>query len=41
MDVYVRTAAGWAIKNRNFFRSKSAQTLKAEAEAAAGSAPQK
>ncbi len=38
-DVYVKTAAGWRIKNRNFFRSKSAQTLKAEAEAAAGSAP--
>ena len=38
-DVYVKTAAGWRITNRNFFRSKSAQTLKAEAEAAAGSAP--
>jgi hypothetical protein len=35
-DVYVKTAAGWRIKSRNFFRSKSAQTLKAEAEAAAG-----
>lgn len=40
-DVYVKTAAGWRIKSRNFFRSKSAQTLKAEAEAVAGAAPAK
>lgn len=40
-DVYVKAAAGWQIKSRQFFRSKSAQTLKAEAEAAAGQAPQK
>jgi hypothetical protein len=33
-DVYVKTAEGWRIKNRNFFRSKSAQTLAAEAAAA-------
>ncbi|HKH74725.1 MAG TPA: nuclear transport factor 2 family protein [Vicinamibacterales bacterium] len=36
-DVYVKTAAGWRIKIRHFYRSKSAQTLKAEADAAAGS----
>jgi hypothetical protein len=40
-DVYVKTAAGWRIKSRNFFRSKSAQTLKAEAEAAAGTGTRK
>ena len=34
-DVYVKTPAGWRIKIRNFFRSKSAQTLKAEADNAA------
>jgi len=34
-DVYVRTPEGWRIKSRNFFRSKSAQTLQAEAAAAA------
>jgi SnoaL-like domain len=33
-DVYVRTAEGWRIKSRHFFRSKSAQTLAAEASAA-------
>jgi hypothetical protein len=33
-DVYVRTAEGWRIKRRNFFRSKSAQTVQAEAAAA-------
>jgi hypothetical protein len=38
-DVYVKTAEGWKIKSRNFFRSKSAQTLQAEAEAARGQAP--
>ncbi len=38
-DVYVKTNAGWRIKRRDFFRSKSAQTLKAEADAAAASAP--
>ena len=38
-DVYVKTAEGWRIKSRNFFRSKSAQTLKAEEEAARGQAP--
>jgi hypothetical protein len=38
-DVYVRTDAGWRIKSRHFFRSKSAQTLKAEAEAAATASP--
>ena len=37
-DVYVKTPAGWRIKNRNFFRSKSAQTVQAEAAAAAASA---
>jgi hypothetical protein len=31
-DVYVKTSEGWRIKSRNFSRSKSAQTLKAEAE---------
>jgi hypothetical protein len=31
-DVYVRTAEGWRIKNRHFFRSKSAQTVQAEAK---------
>jgi hypothetical protein len=30
-DVYVKTAEGWRIKSRNFFRSKSAQTVQAEA----------
>ncbi len=34
-DVYVKTAEGWRIKSRNFFRSKSAQTVAAEAAAAA------
>jgi hypothetical protein len=34
-DVYVKTAQGWRIKTRNFYRSKSAQTLQAEAAAAA------
>jgi hypothetical protein len=38
-DVYVKTAEGWRIKSRNFFRSKSAQTVQAEAEAARGQAP--
>jgi len=38
-DVYVKTAVGWRIANRHFFRSKSAQTLKAEAEGAAGASP--
>ena len=38
-DVYVKTAAGWRIKTRHFFRSKSAQTVKAEADAAAGVSP--
>ena len=33
-DVYVRTAEGWRIKSRNFYRSKSAQTVAAEAAAA-------
>ena len=32
-DVYVRTAEGWRIKTRHFFRSKSAQTVQAEAAA--------
>jgi hypothetical protein len=40
-DVYVKTAAGWRIKTRHFFRSKSAQALKAEADAAAGASPAK
>ena len=40
-DVYVKTAAGWRIKTRHFFRSKSAQTLKAEADAATGASPAK
>ena len=40
-DIYVKSAAGWQIKGRQFFRSKSVQTLKAEAEAAARPAPQK
>jgi hypothetical protein len=30
-DIYVKTAEGWRIKSRNFFRSKSAQTVAAEA----------
>ena len=30
-DVYVKTAEGWRIKSRNFYRSKSAQTVQAEA----------
>jgi hypothetical protein len=34
-DVYVRTPDGWRIKVRHFSRSKSAQTIKAEAEATA------
>jgi hypothetical protein len=34
-DVYVKTAEGWRIKIRNFYRSKSAQTVQAEAAAAA------
>ena len=34
-DVYVKTAEGWRIKSRNFFRSKSAQTVAAEAAAKA------
>jgi hypothetical protein len=34
-DVYVKTAEGWRIKSRNFYRSKSAQTVAAEAAAAA------
>jgi hypothetical protein len=38
-DVYVKTAAGWRIKSRNFSRSKSAQTI--QAEAGAGSATAK
>jgi len=29
-DVYVKTPEGWKIKTRNFYRSKSAQTLEAE-----------
>jgi uncharacterized protein (TIGR02246 family) len=33
-DVYVRTADGWRIKTRRFFRSKSAQTVQAEGAAA-------
>jgi hypothetical protein len=33
-DVYVRTAEGWRIKTRHFFRSKSAQTVQAEAKTA-------
>jgi SnoaL-like domain len=33
-DVYVKTAEGWRIKSRNFYRSKSAQTLRAEAASA-------
>jgi hypothetical protein len=32
-DVYVRTSEGWRIKSRHFFRSKSAQTVAAEAKA--------
>jgi SnoaL-like domain len=38
-DVYVKTSAGWRIKSRHFFRSKSAQTLKAEADAALSAQP--
>jgi len=34
-DDYVRTADGWRIKTRRFFRSKSAQTVQAEAVAQA------
>jgi hypothetical protein len=34
-DDYVRTADGWRIKTRHFFRSKSAQTVQAEAAAQA------
>jgi len=37
-DVYVRTPEGWRIKSRDFFRSKSAQTVHAEAAAASQSA---
>ena len=33
-DIYVKTAEGWRIKSRNFYRSKSAQTVQAEAAAA-------
>lgn len=33
-DIYVRTAEGWRIKTRHFFRSKSAQTVQAEAKTA-------
>jgi SnoaL-like protein len=40
-DVYVKTAAGWRIKTRHFFRSKSAQTLKAEADAGAAASQAK
>jgi len=40
-DVYEKTASGWRIKSRAFFTSKSAQTLKAEADAAAPQAPPK
>ena len=40
-DVYEKTSAGWRIKSRTFFTSKSAQTLKAEADAAARQAPPK
>jgi hypothetical protein len=32
-DDYVRTGEGWRIKTRRFFRSKSAQTVQAEAAA--------
>ena len=32
-DIYVRTAEGWRIKTRHFSRSKSAQTVQAEAAA--------
>ena len=38
-DVYVKTAEGWRIKSRNFYRSKSAQTVAAEAAAAAPAQP--
>jgi hypothetical protein len=34
-DIYVKTAEGWRIKSRNFYRSKSAQTVAAEAAASA------
>ena len=34
-DIYVRTPEGWRIKRRDFFRSKSAQTVQAEATAKA------
>jgi hypothetical protein len=37
-DVYVKTTVGWRIKSRNFYRSKSAQTIAAEAAAAAAPA---
>jgi len=40
-DVYVKTAEGWRIKRRDFFRSKSAQTVQAEAAAAKDAAPAK
>jgi hypothetical protein len=36
-DVYVKTAEGWRIKSRNFYRSKSAQTVAAETAAASPS----
>ena len=38
-DVYVRTPEGWRIKRRDFYRSKSAQTIQAEAAGAAAKAP--
>jgi hypothetical protein len=38
-DVYVRTAEGWRINSRNFYRSKSAQTVAAEAAGAAAPPP--
>jgi hypothetical protein len=38
-DVYVRTAEGWRIESRNFYRSKSAQTVAAEAAAATAPPP--
>ena len=38
-DIYVKTTEGWRIKSRNFYRSKSAQTVQAEAAAAAAKQP--
>jgi hypothetical protein len=38
-DVYVKTEAGWRIQSRHFFRSKSAQTLEAEANAIGSTQP--